>query len=100
MTIKEVKEKYIDKFHVKEVIFLYTNKEHKNKRKSFSVKEFLKGDLEENYPSLDEATFTVRREECEDDDGDGVILIKTQNQLMIDLVHFTECEKKEEKKYA
>ena len=86
MTIKEVKEKYIDKHGVKAVTFLYTNEKMENKSKSFPVEEFLKGNLEENYPSLDKATFTVRREECEDDDGDGVVLIKSHNQLMINLV--------------
>ncbi len=86
MTIKEVKEKYIDKFRIKEVIFFYINEKLENRRKAFPVEEFLKGDLEENYPSLDKATFTVRREECEDDDGDGVVLIKSHNQLMINLV--------------
>ena len=85
MTIKEVKEKYIDKYGVKAVTFLYTNEKMENKRKSFPVQEFLKGNLEENYPSLDNATFTVQREECEDDDGDGVYLIKTLVQLMIRL---------------
>lgn len=85
MTIKEVKEKYIDKYGVKAVTFLYTNEKLENKSKSFPVEEFLKGNLEENYPSLDKATFTVQREECEDDDGDGVYRIKTLVQLMIRL---------------
>lgn len=85
MTIKEVKEKYIDKFNIKEIIFLYINDKCENKRKTIPVEEFLKGNLEENYPSLDKATFTVRREECADDDGDGMAFIKACNQLIISL---------------
>ena len=85
MTIKEVKEKDIDKFDVKEVIFLYTNYKRENKRKTIPVEDFLKGDLKENYPSLDNASFTVRREECPSDDGEGVAFIKACNQLMISL---------------
>ena len=85
MTIKEVKEKYIDKFDIKEIIFLYINDKCESKRKTIPVEEFLKGNLKENYPSLDKATFTVRRKECADDGGDGMAFIKACNQLTISL---------------